>query len=190
MLLTSSAEKALDNSTVRDVGMLLSPKAYRSLNSVEIISPRIMIALFNGNPAITIISCYSPTSALDEEDKDQFYFDLTTTARSIPKHNITLVGGAMNARFGKKDARCSAYNNVTNENGKRQLDYMQECRLQALNTRYRKREGKLLTYTLPCGKKSQIDSNTKWKNSALNCETCNTFSTIASDQRIVTTKLV
>ena len=177
--------------------MLLSPRAYKSLNSVEIISPRIMIALFNGNPAVTIISYYSPTNVLDEEDKDQFYFDITTTARSIPKHNITLAGGAMNARFGKKDARfgkkdarCPAYNNVTNENGKRQLDYMQECRLQALNTRYRKREGKLLTYTLPCSKKSQIDSNTKWKNSALNCETCNTFSTIASDQRIVTTKLV
>ena len=30
MLLTSSAEKALNNSTVRGVGMLLSPKAYKS----------------------------------------------------------------------------------------------------------------------------------------------------------------
>ena len=53
----------------------------------------------------------------------------------------------MNARLGKKDARfdkkgvrCFVYNDVTNENGKRQLDFMQECRTEALNTGYRKRK--------------------------------------------------
>ena len=120
--------------------MLLSPKAYKSLNAVETISPRIMIASFNGDPAVIITSCYSRTNVSDEED--QFYVDLTTATRSIPKHNITLVEGDMNARPGKKDARCgkmdarySVYNDVANENGKRLLDYMQECRLQSLNTR-------------------------------------------------------
>ena len=68
----------------------------------------------------------------DKEDKDLFYFDLTTATRSIQKHNITLDGGDMNARlgkkgarfgkkdarFGKKDARCFVYNDVTNEKGK------------------------------------------------------------------------
>ena len=121
VLLTSSAEKALNNSTVTGVGMLLSTTAYRSLNSVETNSPRIMIASFNRNLAVTMTSCCSPTNVSHEDDKDQFYFDLTTALRSITKHNITLVGGDMNARlgkkdawFGKKDARCSVYNDVTN----------------------------------------------------------------------------
>ena len=121
VLLTSSAEKALNNSTVTGVGMLLSTKAYKSLNSVETNSPRIMIASFNRNLAVTMTSCCSPTNVSHEDDKDQFYFDLTTALRSIPKYNITLVGGDMNARlgkkdarFGKKDARCSVYNDVTN----------------------------------------------------------------------------
>ena len=142
VLLTSSAEKALNNSTVRGVGMLLNPKAYKSLNGVETISPRTMIASFNEDLAATIISCYSRTNVSDEEDIDQFHFDVTTAARSIPKHSIILVEGDMNARLGKKDARCgkkdtrcSVYNDVTNENGKRLLDYMQECRLKSLNTR-------------------------------------------------------
>ena len=35
LLITSFAEKALNNSKVRDVGMLLSPKAYKSLSWVN-----------------------------------------------------------------------------------------------------------------------------------------------------------
>ena len=100
----------------------------------------------------------------DKEDKDLFYFDLTTATRSIQKHNITLDGGDMNARldkkgarFGKKDARCFVYKDVTNEKGKILLGYMQEYRMEALYTRYRKCKGKLWTHTLPCCKKSQID---------------------------------
>ena len=77
VLLTSSAERALNNSTVRAAEMLQSPKAYKSLNLVETISSRIMITSFNGNTAAIIISCYSPTYVLDEEDKGQFYLDLT-----------------------------------------------------------------------------------------------------------------
>ena len=122
--------------------MLLNQKAYKSLNAVETITPRTMIASFYGDPAVTIISCYSRSNVSDEEDKDPFYFDVTTATRSIQKYNITLVEGDMNARLGKKDARCdkkdarcSVYNGATNENGKRLLDYILECRLQSLNTR-------------------------------------------------------
>ena len=64
----------------------MGPKAYKSLNLVKTTSPRIMIASFNGNPGVTIISCCSPTNVSDEEDKDQFYFDATTVTRSIPKY--------------------------------------------------------------------------------------------------------
>ena len=74
MLLTSSAEKALNNSAVRGVGMLLYQKAYKSLNEVKTISPRTMIASFNADPAVTIISCQSRSNVSDEEDKDKFYF--------------------------------------------------------------------------------------------------------------------
>ena len=107
VLLASSEEKALNNSTVSCVGMLLSPEACKSLNSVETNSQRIMITLFNGNPAVMVISRYISTNVSDEKDKDQFYFDLTTATGSIPKSlfHITLVRGDTNARLGKKDTR-------------------------------------------------------------------------------------
>ena len=114
--------------------MLLSPKAYKSLSSKE------------------SISCYSPTNVSNDEKKHQFYMELTKPTRSIPKHNI-LIGGDMNARISKRKAQGSTYNKVTNENGQCLLDYMQECRLKALNTLYRKRKGKLWTHVLPNGTK-------------------------------------
>ena len=55
MLLTYSAEKASNNATVRGVGILLSPKSYQSLDKIESISPRILLASFNGNPTTTLI---------------------------------------------------------------------------------------------------------------------------------------
>ena len=72
VLLTNSTEKALNNTRIRSVGMLLNLKGYKSLNSVETISLRIMIASIKGNPAVTIIFCYNQTNVSDEKDKDEF----------------------------------------------------------------------------------------------------------------------
>ena len=56
MLATVSAWKNYVNATVGGVGMLIGPKALKTLNSIERIQPRIMAAMFNGNPRATIIS--------------------------------------------------------------------------------------------------------------------------------------
>ena len=39
--------------------MLIGPWAQKSLNSIKISQPRLMVATFNGNLSTTIISCYS-----------------------------------------------------------------------------------------------------------------------------------
>ena len=51
-----------------------------------------MGATFNGKPSATII-CNSPTNVSDE---------LSPLVRSIPKHNVLVIGGDMNAQIGKK----------------------------------------------------------------------------------------
>ena len=57
-----------------------------------------MVATFSGNPGTTIISCYSSTNASDETDLDTFYNELSSLVHSIPKHNILIIGGDMNAK--------------------------------------------------------------------------------------------
>ena len=60
-----------------------------------------MAATFNGNPKATIISCYCPTNVSEENEIVTFYEDLSSLVRSIPKHNLLVIGGDMNAQIGK-----------------------------------------------------------------------------------------
>ena len=60
-----------------------------------------MVATFNGNPRATIVSCYSPTNVSEENEIVTFYDELSSLVRSIPKHNMLVIGGDMNAQIGK-----------------------------------------------------------------------------------------
>ena len=67
--------------------MLIGPQALKSLNSIEKIHPKMMVATFNGNPSATIISCYSPTSVSEETELIAFYNELSSLVHSIPKQH-------------------------------------------------------------------------------------------------------
>ena len=75
-LATVSAWKNSVNAAVGGVGMLLGPRALKTLNSIERIQPRMMAATFNGNPRATMISCYSPTNVSEETELVAFYAQL------------------------------------------------------------------------------------------------------------------
>ena len=94
-----------------------------------------MVATFNGNPRATIISCYSPTNVSEETELVAFYDELSSLVRSIPKHNMLVIGGDMNAQIGKNgNNKYSLHNSIKN-------------RLTCLNANFQKREGKLWTNT-------------------------------------------
>ena len=180
------------HATVGGVGMLIGPKAIKTLNSIERIQPRMMTATFNGNRRATIISCYSPINISEETKLATFYDELSSLVRSIPKHNLLIIGGDMNAQIGKNKHNKYSLHNTSNRNGQHLTDFMIENRLTCLNTNYQKWEGKLWTYTYANNSKAQIDYvfiNKKWKNSAMNCEAYSSFEGVSSDHRIVTAKI-
>ena len=156
-LVTVSAWKNSVNAAVGGVGLLIGPRALKTLNSVEKIQPRMMAATFNGNPRATIISCYSPTNVSEETELVTFYDELSSLVRSIPKHNMLVIGGDMNAQIGKNGKNKYSLHNTSNRNGQHLTDFMIENRLACLNTNYQKREGKLWTYTYANNTKAQID---------------------------------
>jgi len=81
-----------DARRVGGVGLLLSPRAYSALEAVTLISTRILLFSFTTSnrsmPRLTIIVCYSPTSASSEAAIDNFYSDLQKTVDSIGRHTF------------------------------------------------------------------------------------------------------
>ena len=117
---------------------------------------------------------------------------LFSLVRSIPKHNVLVIGGDMTAQIGKNGNNKFSLHNTSNRNGQHLTDFMIEKRLTCLNTNYQKSEGKLWTYTYANNSKAQIDYvfiNKKWKNSAMNYEAYSSFEGMSSDHRIVTAKI-
>ena len=189
-LATLSAWKNSVNATVGGAGMLIGPRALKTLNCIDRIQPRMLAATFNGNPGATIISCYSPTNVSEEIELVTFYDELSTLVRSIPRHNVLVIGGDKNAQIGKNENNKCALHNTSNRNGQHLTDQHLN-RLTCLNTSSQKREGKLWTYTYMNNSKAQIDYvfiNKKRKNSAMNCEAYFSFEGVSSDHRIVTAK--
>ena len=125
--------------------MLIGSWALKSLNSIEKIQPRMMVATFN--TSATIISFYIPTNLSKETDLIAFYNELSSFVCSIPKYNVLVIGRDMNAQIGKNVNHKFSLYNSSNRNGEHLTDFTQENRLTWLNTKFQKREGKLWTYT-------------------------------------------
>ena len=151
-----------------------------------------MVTSFNGNPSATIISRYSPTNISEETDLIAFYNELSSFVHSIPKHNVLVIGREMNVQIGKNVNHKYSLHNSSNRNEEHLTDFTLENRLTCLNTKFKKRYGKLWTYSYANNTKVQIDNvfiNKKWNNSALNCATYSSFEGLSSDHRIVTAKI-
>ena len=147
-LATASARKNSVNAMIGEVGMLIGPRALKSLNNTENIHPRMMVATFKGNPSATVISCYSPTNVSEETELITFYDELFSLVRSIPKHNVLVIGGDMNAQIGKKGNHKNSLHNSPNRNGQHLTDFTMENRLTCLNTNFQKgRENYVPTHT-------------------------------------------
>ena len=92
------------------------------------IPPRMVVTTFNDNPSATLISCHSPTNVSEETELFAFYDELSSLARSIPKHNVLVIGGDMNAHIGENVNHKFNLHNSSNTNGKYLTEFPLENR--------------------------------------------------------------
>ena len=102
-----------------------------------------MVATFDGNPRATII-CFSPTNISEETELIAFYDEWSFLVRGIPKHNIHVIGGDMNAQIGKNGNHKYSLHNSTNRNGQHLTDFTIKNRLTCLSTNFQKKGGKIM----------------------------------------------
>ena len=117
------------------VGLLLTKEAQKSLLSWEPHSSRLMEATFRTQQKkinLRIVVCYAPTNNATDEEKDQFYEELTALyAKKHSNKNLTLLIGDMNAKIGNLN---QGYETIMgkhalgemNDNGRRFADFCLE----------------------------------------------------------------
>ena len=105
-----------DNSTIGGIGMILSPHATKSLNNIEKITSRILVATFHGNSETTLISRYNPTNIADVQEFMDVYDDLSFLIRSVPKPNVVIICGDLNAQTGQSIHHKFAHHYTSNTN--------------------------------------------------------------------------
>ena len=103
-----------------------------------------MVATFNSILRATIISCYSPTNVSEETELVTFYDELSSLVPRIPKHNMLVIDGDMNAQIGKNGNNKYSLYNTSNRNGQHQTYFTIEDRLTCLNKKLSKEGGKMM----------------------------------------------
>ena len=112
--------------------------------------------------------------------------------RTIPIHNVLVIGEDMNVQIGKNENNKFCFYNSSNRNGEHLIDFSLENGLTCLNTKFQKRKEKLWIDIYANNAKAQIDYivvNKKWIISALNCEAYSSFEGVSSEHWIVTAKI-
>ena len=112
-LATASAWKNSVHATIGGAGMLIGAQALKSLNSIEKILPRMMVATYNGNPSTTIISYKSSNNVSEETIFIAFYYEISTLVRSIKKPNVLVIY----AQIGKNVNHNFSLHNSSNKTG-------------------------------------------------------------------------
>ena len=80
------------------VTLLMTLGATRALLSWEPVSPRIITARFNSRGRkVTILQCYAPTNTSSLKRKEKFYEQIQATMAKIPKRDLKIVMGNLNA---------------------------------------------------------------------------------------------
>jgi exonuclease III len=78
--------KPINDKHESDMGILLSPKAHKSLIEWKPISDRIIMARFLTKLCkLVVIQCYAPTEQAITEEKDAFYETLENTLRNVKR---------------------------------------------------------------------------------------------------------
>ena len=163
------------------VGILFPYRLNKNIADYKKIHHLILQVDTTGNPAVSLITAHAPHGGYPYNDRKEFYDTLKAAIKAIPKHNIILVGGDLNAHIGKDlgDTHPQTFgphfyytSTKLNSNGSLLADLCTETGMTSVQTHFQYPANRLWTHLRPNGAKEQLDHvliNTKWINSTQNC---------------------
>jgi exonuclease III len=123
-------------------GFMIRNKIKKNILSFEPYNERLCKLQIKGQfNKLSIISVHAPTKEKSDEEKEKFYKDLQIVHNKIPKHDIVIILGDLNARIGKEEV----YQNVagkhtlhktSNRNGEWVCEYATANNMKIKSTYY------------------------------------------------------
>jgi len=110
-----------------------------------------------------IISVHAPTEEKTDEEKEKFYEDLQIVHNKIPKHDLVIILGDLNAKIGKEDiyqdvAGKHTLHEISNRNGEWVCEYAIANNMKKISTYYQHKRIHKGTWMSPDGNTlNQID---------------------------------
>ena len=111
------------------VGILIAKEVKNSLLEWEAISSRIITARFKSTARnVTVINAYAPTNLAGDDTKDQFYEQLQAVINKVPKRDLQILLGDMNAKIGNDNRGLEQVMGkhglgIQNDNGRRFTEF-------------------------------------------------------------------
>ena len=107
----------------KGTGFIITGKTRESILGFEPVNERICKIRIKGRfRNITLICVYAPTEDAASEEKESFYEEVNNTLRRIPRYDLTILLGDLNAKIGKEDfirpvSGLYSLHEETNDNG-------------------------------------------------------------------------
>ncbi|XP_067207872.1 craniofacial development protein 2-like [Linepithema humile] len=189
------------NSTshINGVGIIMTTEIKRSLIEWNPVSDRIITARFRTkNRNVTIIQCYAPTEATDDNGKDHFYNQLQSTIAAVHRKDVRIVMGDFNGKIGSNNNNLTeimgfhGLGETRSNNGERLIDLCMANHLFIGGTRFPHKDIHKYTWQSPDGiTRNQIDHvliNKSSLNSLLDVRTMRSAD-MYSDHKLVVAKI-
>ena len=181
------------------VGLSLSKRIKNSLISYMPISERMLTArLHSKHLNISVIVVYAPTEGAADSEKNAFYQQLSDTFDELPKHDLKLLLGDLNAKVTSDSSSWPgvigghSLHSTANDNGTRLLDFCVAHQLVIGGTMFQHKDIYKGTWKSPDGRTvNQIDHiciGKTFRSSLLNVKVCR-GADIGSDHYLVRGRL-
>jgi Reverse transcriptase (RNA-dependent DNA polymerase)/Domain of unknown function (DUF6451) len=159
------------------VGLMLSASSRSALRSWIPVSDRILTARFRTRARhVTIVQVYAPTNMADSSSKDDFYESLSATLNKVPRGDIQILMGDLNAKVGNDNSHRESVMGkhglgTANDNGDRFVELCTNHGLVIGGTIFKHKDIHKVTWYSSDGRTmNQIDHisiSRKWRKSLL-----------------------
>ena len=187
-----------DKLHIRGVALIITREKAKTLMEWEPMGDRMLRARFNSRYCkLTLVLCYAPTNDADEELKDDWYEQLQRAVSQVPKHDLLMIIGDLNAKVGSQNTNWERSMGkhgcgTMNDNGERLVDFCLDNNFVIGGTIFPHKEIHKLTWISPDGRTAnQIDHimiNSKWRRSLLDVKV-RRGADVGSDHHLLTAKI-